>query len=183
MVLASSTDHYFPSSQEGIGHSVWSECPHHAENLQGALVLPLARKLLLLRTLTVHKLLPAFSRTLNQSKGSHHECTETTSQPNRLQRVISPAMHSQRQRWTQLLIQRSHCIYVHMYMHVSTHANVHTSMSLSRFLKTSRFDSALMPPQHVLERKSTGLITLGVAGKRRRKSNSPGSMALCIIRI
>ena len=51
-------------SRDSIGHPVWSECPHHAEPLQGVLVLPLLGKLLLLRTLTVHKLLPPLGRAL-----------------------------------------------------------------------------------------------------------------------
>ena len=52
------------NSHNSVGHSVWAESPHHAELLQGVLVLPLLRKLLLLRTLTVHKLLPPLGRTL-----------------------------------------------------------------------------------------------------------------------
>ena len=57
------------------------------------------------------------------------------------------------------------------------------SMSLSRFLNWSMLDAALMPPQLVWERKSTGLVTLGVMGKRSRKSSSGGSMDLLISNI
>ena len=58
--------------------------------------------------------------------------------------------------------------------------SVVTSMSLSRFLNWSMAESALIPPQLLLERKSTGLVMLGTDGKRRRKSSSPGSILLFI---
>ena len=40
------------------------------------------------------------------------------------------------------------------------------------------FERALIPPQQWLERKSTGLTTLGMAGNRSRKSSSAGSICL-----
>ena len=52
------------NSHNSVCHPVWAESPHRAELLQGVLVLPLLRKLLLLGTLTVHKLLPPLGRTL-----------------------------------------------------------------------------------------------------------------------
>ena len=55
-----------------------------------------------------------------------------------------------------------------------------TSMSLSRFLNCSMAERALMPPQQWLERNSTGLLTLGTAGNRSRKSSSAGSICLLI---
>ena len=51
-------------SRDSVGHPVGSEGPHHAQLLQGVLVLPLLGELLLLRTLTVHKLLPPLGRAL-----------------------------------------------------------------------------------------------------------------------
>ena len=57
-----------------------------------------------------------------------------------------------------------------------------TSMSLSRFRNCSMAERALMPPQQWLERSSTGLVTLGTAGNRRRKSSSAGSICLLISR-
>ena len=58
-----------------------------------------------------------------------------------------------------------------------------TSISLSRFLNCSILERALIPPQLWLERKSTGLTTLGTAGNRSRKSSSAGSICLFISRI
>ena len=62
------------------------------------------------------------------------------------------------------------------------HLLAEPSMSLSKFLNASKLESDLMPPQHWCERKSTGLVTLGVAGNRRRKSSSVGSICLPILR-
>ena len=58
-----------------------------------------------------------------------------------------------------------------------------TSMSLSKFLNCSMLERALIPPQLWLERKSTGLTTLGTAGNRSKKSNSDGSICLFISKI
>lgn len=41
----------------------------------------------------------------------------------------------------------------------------------------------LIPPQLLLLMKSTGLVTLGTAGKRSRKSSSTGLMSFAAIRI
>lgn len=49
----------------GVGHPVGPHGSHHAETLQGCLVLPLLWKLLLLRTFRFHKLFPALGRSLN----------------------------------------------------------------------------------------------------------------------
>ena len=68
---------------DGVGHSVRSECAHHAQLLQRGLVLPLLRELLLLGALALHELLPALRRPLDVSvqvaeifhvgQGLHHE--------------------------------------------------------------------------------------------------------------
>ena len=55
-------------------------------------------------------------------------------------------------------------------------------MSLSKFLKASRLERDLIPPQHRCDRKSTGLVTLGVAGNRSRKSSSVGSICFPIVK-
>ena len=55
----------FQAPPARVSHSVGSEGPHHAELLQRRLVLPLLRKLLLLRTFAFHELLPAFGRALD----------------------------------------------------------------------------------------------------------------------
>ena len=52
------------NSRDSVGHPVRPQSPHHAHLLERVLVLPFTRKLLLLRTLTVSKLLPAFCRSL-----------------------------------------------------------------------------------------------------------------------
>lgn len=39
-------------------------------------------------------------------------------------------------------------------------------------LNSSFDDSVQMPPHEVFDRKSTGLVTCGLSGKRRKKSNS-----------
>lgn len=48
-----------------ISHAVWPQGSHHNEFLQGALPFPVLWKLLLLWTLRLHHLLPAFWRALN----------------------------------------------------------------------------------------------------------------------
>ena len=53
-------------------------------------------------------------------------------------------------------------------------------MSLSRFLKASKLERALMPPQLLWDRKSTGLTALGTTGNLKRKSNSVGSICLLL---
>lgn len=54
------------------------------------------------------------------------------------------------------------------------------SISLSRFLNSSFPAREQMPPQLWLERKSTGLVTWGLTGKRRKKSRSAGEISSLI---
>ena len=63
------------------------------------------------------------------------------------------------------------------------HRLAEPSMSRSRFLNCSMFDRALIPPHPMLERKSTGLVTFGMAGNRSRNSSSIGSICLLISKI
>lgn len=53
------------SSPEGVGHAVGPQRSHHDELLQGAFPFPFLRKLLLLRTLGLHQLLPALGGALD----------------------------------------------------------------------------------------------------------------------
>uniref|UniRef100_A0A1B0BD91 Uncharacterized protein n=1 Tax=Glossina palpalis gambiensis TaxID=67801 RepID=A0A1B0BD91_9MUSC len=67
-------------------------------------------------------------------------------------------------------------IYIYVCNNKATPANVHlpedVSMSRSK-LRNSSFEAKLqIPPHDKLERKSTGLVTCGLIGKRKRKSNS-----------
>lgn len=50
---------------DSVGHPVGPHAPHHAQLLQGRLVLPLLGEDLLLRGLRLHKLLPALGRALD----------------------------------------------------------------------------------------------------------------------
>lgn len=50
---------------KSIGHAVRSQGSHHDQLLQGTFPLPLLRKLLLLRTLRLHQLLPALRGALD----------------------------------------------------------------------------------------------------------------------
>lgn len=52
------------------------------------------------------------------------------------------------------------------------HLFCEVSMSLSKFLNSSLPANEQMPPQLWFERKSTGLVTWGLMGKRRKKSSS-----------
>lgn len=48
-------------------------------------------------------------------------------------------------------------------------------MKITKLYRNSSFDDNVqMPPQDVFDRKSTGLVTCGLIGKRKKKSNSPG---------
>ena len=58
---------------------------------------------------------------------------------------------------------------------ISTMTGV-TSISRSKFLNCSIAERALMQPQQWLERKSTGLVVLGMAGNLSKKSSSLGSI-------
>lgn len=62
--LSRASHHHLPLPH-GVGQPVRTHGPHHAEALQAGLVLPLLGELLLLRTLGLHKLFPAFGRTFN----------------------------------------------------------------------------------------------------------------------
>ena len=53
-----------------------------------------------------------------------------------------------------------------------------TSISLSRFLNGSMPERALIPPQQLLGRKSTGLTVLGMMGNLSKKSSSLRSISL-----
>lgn len=53
------------SAPNSIGHAIWPQGSHHDEFLQGAFSFPVLWKLLLLRTLRLYYLLPAFRRALN----------------------------------------------------------------------------------------------------------------------
>ncbi|KER25250.1 hypothetical protein T265_14254, partial [Opisthorchis viverrini] len=57
------------------------------------------------------------------------------------------------------------------------------SMSLSKLRKASIADKALIPPQLLLDKNSTGEVTFGTTGKRNRKSSSKGSSSLFISKI
>lgn len=146
--------------RDSIGHPVRSESPHHAQFLEGGLVFPFLGELLLLRALTFHKLLPSFGRAFNVS-------------------VQVPE-----------LLHVGHCL--------KTGKGNQIYGIFIRFYKTRLQDSSLLafeilqiyksvvtliPPQLLLLMKSTGLVTLGTAGKRSRKSSSIGLMSFAAIRI
>lgn len=50
--------------------------------------------------------------------------------------------------------------------------------------RNSSFDDKVqMPPQEVWDKKSTGLVTCGLIGKRKKKSNSVGEISSFISKI
>ena len=52
---------------------VWPERPHHAQPLEGILLLPFLRKLLLLRSLGLHKLAPSVDIKINRHLIALHD--------------------------------------------------------------------------------------------------------------